>query len=112
MYNNLEHHIMITSQQFDNALKTISDYKSQLEKGLIVSVPKPVLIDIQNKISKHTFFTLQHYFEDHLKQKLEWNDLNSMDIEILLNIDFMKLGRYRGFGKMAENRLMDMINTF
>ena len=76
MYNNLVHHIMITSQQFDNALKTISDYKSQLEKGLIVSVPKPVLIDIQNKISKHTFFTLQHYFEDHLKQKLEWNDLN------------------------------------
>jgi hypothetical protein len=42
------------------------------------------LINIQNKISKHTFFTLQHYFEDHLKQTLEWNDLKAMDVEIFL----------------------------
>jgi hypothetical protein len=103
---------MITSQQFDDALKTISDYKSQLEKGLIVSVQKPILIDIQNKISRNTFYTLQHYFEDHVKQTLEWNDLKAMDFEILQNIDFMKLRRYRGFGIMAENRLTDMINTF
>lgn len=103
---------MITSQQFDAALKTISDYKSQLEKGLIVDTPKPVLIDIQNKVSKYTFFILQHYFKDHVKQTLEWNDLKAMDFEILQNVDFMKLRRYRGFGRMAENRLTDMINKF
>lgn len=103
---------MITSQQFDEALKTISDYKSQLEKGLIVDTSKPVFIDIQNKISMHTFFTLQHYFEDYLNQTLEWNDLKEMNLAILKNIDFMKLRRYRGFGRMAENRLRDMINTF
>ena len=45
---------MITSQQFDDALKTISDYKFQLEKGLIVNTPKPVLIDIQNKVTHVT----------------------------------------------------------
>jgi hypothetical protein len=103
---------MITSKQFDKALKIIYEYKSQLDNGLIVSVPKPVLIDIQNKISKNTFFILQHYFEDHLKQTLEWKDLKEMDFEILQNIDFIKLRPYRGFGRISENRLTDMINTF
>ena len=103
---------MISSQQFDDALKTISDYKSQLEKGLIVDTTKPVFIDIQNKISKHTFYTLQHYFEDHLKQTLEWKDLKAMNFVMLKNIDFLKLRRYRGFGRMAEKRLRDMIYAF
>ena len=96
---------MISSQQFDEALKIISEYKSQLDNGLITIKPKPVFVNIQNKISNHTFFTLQHYFNDYLGKLLERNDLSAIDLAMLKNIDFNNLRRYRGFGKMAEERL-------
>jgi len=103
---------MITSQQFDEALKTISDYKFQLETRLVQSAPKVVIVDIQNKINKHIFFNLQSYFSDYLKLELEWENLKAMELETLKTIDFNKLRRYRGFGLMAEERLKNTINTF
>ena len=103
---------MITSQEFDEALKTISDYKSQLEKALVQTDPEYVIVDIQKKISKHTFYTLMYYYSDHLNLELEWENLKSMNLETLKTIDFNKLRRYRGFGLMAEERLKNTINTF
>jgi hypothetical protein len=99
---------MITSLQFDNALKIIVDYKLQLERG---SDNESIVIqvDIQDKISKNTFFTLQLYYSDILEKKLEWNDLKAMDIEQLKSIDFIKLRRYRGFGAIAEFKLLNVI---
>jgi hypothetical protein len=99
---------MITSQQFDNALKIIVDYKLQLERG---SDNESIVIqvDIQDKISKNTFFTLQLYYSDILEKKLEWNDLKAMELEQLKSIDFMRLKRYRGFGRAAELKLINAI---
>lgn len=103
---------MITSQEFDKALKIISEYKSQLDNDLISINPKPVFVNIQNKISDRTFFILQHYFNDYLGKILERKDLRSMDLATLKNLDLMQLRRYRGFGKIAEERLKNTIDTF
>jgi len=99
---------MITFQQFDNALKIIVDYKLQLESG-DENKSLVVYVDIQNKISKNTFFTLQLYYSDILEKKLEWKDLKVMELEQLKSIDFMKLRRYRGFGSAAELKLINAI---
>jgi hypothetical protein len=99
---------MITSLQFDNALKIIVDYKLQLERGGENKL-LAVYVDIQDKISKNTFYTLQHYYSDILDKKLEWNDLKAMELEQLKTIDFNKLRAYRGFGKIAQLKLLNLI---
>lgn len=102
---------MITSQQFDEALKTILDYKFQLENGVFQNGYKVITVDIQKELSKYTYLALQHYFENYLKQELKWENLKAMDLETLKNIDYKKLRRYRGFGLMAEVRLKNSIKT-
>ena len=103
---------MITSKDFDEALRIISEYKYQLDNELISIKPKPVFVNIQYKISERTFLNLQHYFNDHLGKLLERKDLKSLDLETLKNIDFMKIRNYRGFGKTAEERLKNTIESF
>ena len=103
---------MITSKDFDEALRIISEYKYQLDNELISVKPKPVFVNIEYKISNHTFLILQHYFNDHLGYLLERKDLSSMDLETLKSIDFMKIRNYRGFGKTAEERLKNTIESF
>jgi len=99
---------VITSIQFENAQKIIVDYKLQLERG-IDNESIVIHVDIQNKISKKTFFALHCYYSEILDKKLELNDLKAMDIEQLKSIDFIKLRRYRGFGAIAEFKLLNVI---
>ena len=100
---------MITSLQFDEAIKIISKYKSQVEDRIVEIKPKVIYVDIQNKIENRTFIALQYYYLDVLNIKLEWNDLKAMDLDTLKNIDFFKLRNYRSFGKIAQERLTNII---
>ncbi|MGV1013150.1 MAG: hypothetical protein ACOYBS_11955 [Flavobacterium sp.] len=101
---------MITLQQFDNALKIISDYKSQLEKGIFEDKPTNVLVDIQKKMTNGIFFVLQYYYSDIYNINLEWKDLKTMDLKLLKALDFKILHGYRGFGKSAEIKLKNTID--
>ena len=74
---------MITSLQFDEAIKIISEYKSQVENGVVEIKEKGILVNIQDKITKNTFQTLQYYYEDILDKKLEWSHLKSMELNQL-----------------------------
>ena len=104
---------MITSQQFDTALKTILEYKLQMENNqLILGESKSGMVDIQKNIKKHTFFILKYYFKDFFNEHLEWDDLKSIDLVKLKSIDLKHLRRYRGFGKAAELKFKAMIDTF
>ena len=102
---------IVTSKQFDEALKTVSDYMVQLKNGISTIVPAIVNVNIQQKISSHVFHVLQLYYKEHLNQILEWENLKAVDLETLKNIDYKILRRYRGFGVIAEIRLKKTINT-
>ena len=101
---------MITSQQFDNALKIISDYKNQID--MVVFEDKSIieLVDIQRKMTNNIFFVLQHYYSDIYNINLEWKDLKTMDLKLLKSLDFKILHGYRGFGKSAEIKLKNTID--
>lgn len=101
--------IMITSQQFDTALKIILDYKQQLENGIITNYSEENYVNIQKKITSNTFFALQNYFKDYHNIDLEWKSLTKMDLETLQAINFKKLRSYRGFGDKAEKKLKEII---
>lgn len=98
---------MITSLQFDEAIKIISEYKSQVENRLIKE--KVILVDIQDKITLNFFCILQHYYEDILGKQLEWDHLKSMELDELKAIDFNCLRNYRGFGLISEKKLRNLI---
>jgi hypothetical protein len=106
---------MITSQQFYDAVKIISDYKSQIELGLFEknsSDSKVIFVNIQNNITKKKFFSIRSYYSDVLNINLEWNDLKVMNLDSLKKIDYTKLRTYRGFGEKAEYKLKQLINNF
>lgn len=101
---------MITSLQFDAALKTITDYKVQLEMELHVeSSVKQYKIDIQKSIKISLFNILRNYYFDEHKIDLRWDDLRAMDIKLLQQINFNKLKRYRGFGKMTSFKFHEIL---
>lgn len=101
---------MITSQQFDNALKIIVDYKLQLESGLTESnINNNQYINIQNKISTRTFFILQSYYKEVYNSNLKWESLKAMNLSELKSLDYNLLRNYRGFGIKAEKKLKDVI---
>lgn len=103
---------MITPQQFDNALKIISDYKSQFEMEIFEDKSTKELVDIQKLINNGTFFSLQYYYSDIYNKNLCWKDLKTMDLKLLKSLDFKILRGYRGFGKMAEAKLKNVINKY
>ncbi len=93
---------MITSVQFDEALKVIADYKTQVIKTIIInSSAKNNTVKLQNQISSCTFKALRLYYENEYQIILEWNDLAFMDENLLANINFDKLLYSRGFGIIA-----------
>ena len=93
---------MITSLQFDEAIKIISEYKSQVENGLVKIKEIVILVDIEDKISVKFFFILQHYYADILGKQLEWFHLKSMELDELKALDFNCLRNYRGFWLISE----------
>lgn len=103
---------MIISQHFDEALKTISVRKLQLENGLIHYAPKGIKTDIKKIISKQVFSIFQMYYSNDVMKNFKRENLIAMDLETLKNTDFNKLNSYRSFELTAEKRLMNTINTF
>ena len=100
---------MITSLQFDEAIKIISEYKSQIENRVIKE--KVIFVDIQDKITLKLFYILQLYYTDILDKKLEWFHLKSIELDELKALDFKCLRRYRGFGLISEKKLRNIIYT-
>jgi hypothetical protein len=93
---------MITSAQFDAALKLIADYKKQLVKRIIINTSaKNKTINLQNQISSCTYKALRLYYENEYQIILDWDDLVFMDENLLSNINFDKLLYSRGFGIIA-----------
>jgi hypothetical protein len=93
---------MITSVEFDAALKLISDYKIQMDKELKASVlHKNQKIDIQEGINEKTFIALQNYYQLDYSISLKWEDLKAMDICLLESIDYDKMALTKGFGLMS-----------
>lgn len=100
---------MITTEEFENAMQLILDYKLQTDKILYENNIDFLKINIQKKINKSTFLFLQRYLNLELNIKIEWNDLKAIDVNILKNIDYVKLREYRGFGQKAEYKLKEVI---
>lgn len=103
---------MITSEQFDDALKIIIDYKTQVESKNINNSLNATFVDIQKNISANTFFILRTYFKEQFNEHIDWNSLKKIDLEKLETIDFSILRNYRGFGKASENKLKKLIYSF
>jgi hypothetical protein len=93
---------MITSLEFDAALKIISDYKIQLDNK-IVEKPHvmPQNINIQKSIRNSTFNALRYYYFEYYNITLSREDLMNMDVLLLKEIDYTKMSRYRGFGLIS-----------
>jgi hypothetical protein len=102
---------MITSHEFDLALKIIVGYKAQLENVRVENKIEVDKIDIQNKINKNTYFILQNYYRDEFNVHIEFEDLKAMDVKFLKSIDYKKMHRYRGFGKVAEFRFKEILES-
>ena len=93
---------MITSVEFDAAIKLIADYKSQLDKELKASVlAQNKKINIQEGINEKTFIALQNYYQLDYSITLQWEDLKAMDICLLESIDYGKMALTKGFGFMS-----------
>lgn len=103
---------MTTSQQFGQALKTISNYKLKLENGLVQNAPNDITVDIKKNNIKQVFSIFQLYYSFDVMQKLKWENLNAKDLETLKTTDFNNQWKYRGFGIMALEPLKNTINTF
>lgn len=103
---------MITSEQFDNALRVIAEYKTQVETKNSNNILKTTYVDIQKNISINTYLILQTYFKEKFNENLDWNALKKMDLEKLEKIDCSILRHYRGFGKASEDRFKKLIASF
>ena len=93
---------MITSLEFDAALKIISDYKIQLDNKIIENehlISRK--INIQKSIRNSTFIALRNYYSDNYSLTLEREDLSNMDVLLLKGIDYKKMSGYRGFGLIS-----------
>ncbi len=91
---------MVSSEEFDAALKIIAAYRVQLEAEIHVNFKFPT-IDLQHEISRSTFKALRYYYDSEFDFQIEWTDLASMDVKLLLEINFDKLSGIRGFGRVA-----------
>jgi hypothetical protein len=103
---------MITSEQFDAALKIISDYKNQLENEYSNAKSNQKFIDIQKDVTIRIFFILQLYYLEIHKENINWNSLKNMNLEKLTHLDYSILRSYRGFGKVSERKLKNIIALY
>jgi hypothetical protein len=103
---------MVTYQQFENAIEVVIDYMSQLENEIQAGQKKQNFVNIQNKISKNTFWVLKNYYDNTYKINLEWDDLIHMNLDKLKLLDFETLRTYRGFGLKSEMILKQLLNPY
>lgn len=102
---------MITSEQFDEALRIIIDYKTQEESKNINNKLDITFVNIKKNISTNTYFVLQTYFKENFNEHIDWNSLKKIDLDKLERIDFSVLRMYRGFGKKSEHNLKKVIDS-
>lgn len=110
---------MITLKEFDGALKLIENYRIQLqvqleEKATSNQAVSKRTINMQQYTKISLFNALRNYYNYELGIELKWNDLKTMDIDVLNSINFNKLLRYRGFGIIALEKfknLLELINV-
>lgn len=100
---------MITSKEFDAALKIISDYKNQLENENSYEKRPQNFINIQKEVTITIFLVLQLYYFEIYKENIDWNSLRIMNLEKLNHLDYSILKSYRGFGKASERKLKNII---
>jgi len=94
---------MISEFEFKKALKIIASYKMQLEKNLNeTSNVKQRTINIVNDIPDCNFSALYHYYLEEYEIELKKEDLKSMDIRLLASINYDKLKKIRGFGRIKH----------
>jgi hypothetical protein len=103
---------MISPEQFDNALRLIINYTSQLENRINNEKSSELYVNVQNKISLNTFKVLKSYYSSSHGIDLEWKDLKEMSLEKLKLIDLEKLRFYRGFGLKSENKLKKILESY
>jgi hypothetical protein len=103
---------MVTYQQFENAIKVVLDYMAQLENEIQIDQNKQSFVNIQNKVSKNTFWVLKNYYEDTHNINLEWDDLRHMKLDKLKLLDFEILRTYRGFGLKSEMILKQLLMPY
>jgi hypothetical protein len=93
---------MITSEEFDIALKLIVDYELQLDEHSILDVlAKNQKINIQENIKERTFRVLQKYYHLYYATRLQWEDLKAMDRHLLETIDYDKMKLLKGYKRMS-----------
>lgn len=107
-YFNIINNNMTSTIEIGTVTTTIINYELQQESKAI-EIKK---INIQKKVKNNTFFILQYYFEEELNIRLELSDLKTMDVKLLKSIDFKKMRRYRGFGKVAESQFKQLIDNY
>lgn len=101
---------MITAEEFDAALDLISAYRIQLEQGLLErSVFQKRAVDLQEGISNTAFVALRDYYEKNYATVLVWEDLKTMDENLLAAIDFSKMTDTRGFGIKSKNNFKKLL---
>ncbi len=92
---------MISEFEFKKALKIVASYKMQVEQDLHKStIAYRRTINIQNDIPEYTFRALHYYCLEEFEIDLKKDDLKSMDIRLLGLINYDKLKKTRGFGKI------------
>lgn len=100
---------MITSEEFDLALKLIADYKLQLDKQLKDAFVDTEKINIQGEIKESAFRVLQKYYQLYYLMKLQWEDLEAMDRHLLVTIDYDKMKLLKGYERMSLNKLKKLM---
>ncbi len=108
---------MITLQEFDGALKLIENYRLQLQdqledKEIKCDVIHIRTIDMQRHMKISLFNVLRNYYKHELGIELKWDDLKTMDIDVLNNIENHKLLRYRGFGIIALDKFNELMKLY
>jgi hypothetical protein len=103
---------MVTYYEFENAIKIVLEYMVQLENEIQIVQKKQSIVNIQNKISKNTFWVLKNYYDDTYNINLEWDDLRHMKIDKLMLLDFEILRTYRGFGLKSEFILKQLLMPY
>lgn len=89
---------MITSKEFELAIKIIAAYKLQMDNTLKEILQNNEIINLQDNIRESQFRILQKYYRIHYNRKLSWEDLKAMERSSLENIDFDKMKLIKGCG--------------
>jgi hypothetical protein len=101
---------MITTVDFEAALKLISDYKKQFINGTVINEDsRNRTINLKKQISSGTFKAVQNYYKKEYGILLNPDNLEAMDEKLLSVIDFDKLLNTRGFGRVGLQNFKELL---